>query len=112
MKIQETFFDRIIIPDKAIYRGEPYRMNVESKFIIKGFKVKVINDKIFQIFIRGRHPNANPKTREFCLPNILRKLPLNEESLKFIHNQLGCFNLDDCYFMPWNEIELNQMEVK
>lgn len=111
MEIKETFFDRIIIPDRAIYNRRLYKMVAETKFIIKGFKVTIINGKIFKVNIRGKHPNANPKSRDFCIPNVLRKLPLNEESETLIHNKLSCFNLDDCYYTPWSEIELKKLEA-
>ncbi|MHA1802245.1 MAG: hypothetical protein ACTSWJ_10955 [Candidatus Heimdallarchaeaceae archaeon] len=111
MEREEVFFDRIIIPDRAIYDGMLYRMNIDRKFILKGYKVKSINKKIDQIFVKGTHPNANPRTREFCIPNKLRKYSLNSETTNVIQTIMRCFNLDDCYFTPWDEIEINPMEV-
>ena len=112
MSNNETFFDLIIIPDKAIYRGNIYELQVSTNFIMKGFKVITMNDKIFEVYIRGKHPNANPRTREFCLPPVTYKLPINKDSENLIYNKLMCYNLDDCYYIPWNEIELNQLEVR
>ena len=111
MEREETFFDRIIIPDRAIYDGRLYRMETNKKFILKGYKVKSINKKIDQIFIRGVHPNANPKNKEFCIPNKLRKQSLSLETTNIIQTIMRCFNLDDCYFTPWDEIDIDPMEV-
>lgn len=111
MEIEETFFPKIIVPDRAIYDGNLYRMEVSRKFTLRGFKIRSVNDKINQIFIKGTHPNANPRTREFCLPNKLRKQPLNSETTNIIQTIMRCFNLDDCYFTPWDEIDINPMEV-
>jgi hypothetical protein len=63
------------------------------------------------VILNNPHPNANPKTGEFCIPSYLRDYTINEKTLQFTENMLRCFNLDNCYFTPWSEIEYRKIEV-
>jgi hypothetical protein len=112
MKIVDHEIRKVNIPYKLIFRNQLHEiLDIDKKFIIKGFKVKTVDGKIDSVFLNNPHPNANPRTGEFCIPNSLRKLELNENTLKMIQTILCCFNLDDCYFTPWDEIEYRRQEV-
>jgi hypothetical protein len=94
-----------IKPGRMKFRGDFYTLlDCSDRFIIKGYRVRERQGKIFSVWVRGHHPNANPKTKELCLPDNLRTLPFNEVSKKMIENQIYTYNLDDCYFTPWDEI--------
>jgi len=112
MVIKNHSIMEVYVPNKLIFKNEIHEiLNLDSKFIIGGYKVKTVDGKIDMITLSCPHPNANPRTGEFCIPSNLRKLDLNSNTIKMIENMLCCFNLDDCYFTPWDEIEYRKQEV-
>lgn len=101
-----------IIPRKLIFNNQIYKITkLDKKFQINGYVVKTVEGKIDMVILRSAHPNALPKTGEFCIPSTLRKHELNENTKKMIKNMLICYNLDDCYFTPWDEIDYEKLEV-
>lgn len=101
----------VYVPYKMIYKNSIYKItNLDRKFVIRDIIVKTVDNKIDMVFINSPHPNANPNDGEFCIPNYLREHELNKKSLETIRLILCCFNLDDCYFTPWNEIEYEKQE--
>jgi len=112
MKIKNHSIMEVYVPKKLIFKNEIYEiLNISPKFIINGYKVKTVNGKIDIVTLPCPHPNANPRTGEFCIPSNLRDLDLNKNTIKMIESMLSCFNLDDCYFTPWDEIEYRKQEV-
>lgn len=106
MKIQDIEVTEFIMPRKLIYKNELYQITkISKKFEIKKYVVKTVDDKIDMIILDNPHPNAIPRTGEFCIPNSLRQHELTKESNSMIISMLSCFNLDDCYFTPWDEIK-------
>lgn len=106
MKILDIEITKFVTPKKLIYKNELYRITkLAKKFEIKNYIVKTINDKIDMVILNNPHPNAIPRTGEFCIPNSLRQHELTKESNSIIMSMLSCFNLDDCYFTPWDEIK-------
>ncbi len=106
MKIQNIEVIEFIMPRKLIYKNELYRITkLAKKFEIKNYIVKTVNDKIDMVILNNAHPNAIPRNGEFCIPNSLRQYKLTKESNSMIISMLSCFNLDDCYFTPWDEIK-------
>ncbi|MCK5617689.1 hypothetical protein KAR91_88310 [Candidatus Pacearchaeota archaeon] len=112
MKIQDIEIMEFIMPRKLIYKNDLYQITkLAKKFEIKGYIVKTVNDKIDMVILNNPHPNAIPRTGEFCIPNSLRRHKLTKESKSMIFSMLSCFNLDDCYFTPWDEIKYEKQEV-
>jgi hypothetical protein len=112
MKIQTKTMREVNVPYKLIFKNQIHEITkLDRKFVIKDYKIKTVNGKIDTVTLQNPHPNANPRTGEFCIPHRLRMLPLNENTLKMIKSMLCCFNLDDCYFTPWDEIEYVKQEV-
>jgi len=112
MIIKSKKIMEVNVPNKLIFKRNIYEiMNIHRKFVIKGYEIKTVDEKIDTVTLNTPHPNANPRTGEFCIPNNMRNLKLNENSLKMIRTMLCCFNLDDCYFAPWDEIEYQKTEV-
>jgi hypothetical protein len=96
----------IHVPQKLIFNKQIHNItNIDKKFITKDYKIKTVNGKIDTVTLNNPHPNADPRTGEFCIPNLLREWEINETSLNFIRSMICCFNLDDCYFTPWDELE-------
>jgi hypothetical protein len=112
MDIKDIFIPGIFVPNKLIFKNEIHKiLDLEKKFVIRGYTIKIVDGKIDMVNIKNPHPNANPKTGEFCIPNGLRKHELDDKTKNIIEIMLCCFNLDDCYFTPWNEIKYEKQEV-
>jgi hypothetical protein len=112
MEILNTTIRTHISPRKLIFKNELYSITkLAEKFEIKNYIVKTVNEKIDMVIINNPHPNANPRTGEFCIPSSLRKHKLSDKTNSMIVSMLSCFNLDDCYFTPWDEIQYERQEV-
>jgi len=106
LDIKDTLVRKVIVPDKLIYRSEIFKIiDIHPKFIVKSFVVKTVNDKIDIIKVVSPHPNVNPTNKNLCIPHSMRTLPLTANTIVMIEAILSCFNLDDCYFTPWDEIQ-------
>lgn len=96
-----------IVPNKVYYlkHNSPISSNITSvdeEFIIKQYKAEMVRGKIKKILILdGNHPNVNPKTRQYCLPSVLKGIEYSQESLKKIEKSLKVFNLLNCYMVPY-----------
>lgn len=115
MKTINTKINKFIVPCKMVFKNQIYKLTkVDLKFIIKGYNIKIINNKIDSITLMSPHPNANPRNGEFCIPNKLRKIEITEDNknsiLKMVEMIISTFNLDDCYFTPWTEIKYEDLE--
>lgn len=112
MKIRNKRMREVNVPYKLIFRNQIHEItDLHDKFILRDFTITTIDGKIDTVTVHNPHPNANPKTGEFCIPHSLRKLEVSENTLNMIRSMLCCFNLDDCYFTPWDEIEYKKQEV-
>lgn len=101
-----------IKPRKLIFRNEIYAITkLARKFEIATYVVKTVEGKIDMVLLNNPHPNAIPSSGEFCIPHNLRNHELTTNSKNMITSMLLCFNLDDCYFTPWDEIEYKKQEV-
>ena len=112
MEIKKHVVRKVHVPHKLIFKNQIYEITqLAKKFVIKEFSIKTVNGKIDQVTINCPHPNANPRTGDFCIPHSLRKHDLSKNTVTMIENMLCCFNLDDCYFTPWDEIQYEKQEV-
>ena len=112
MEILNHKIEEYIKPRKLIFRNELYEITeLAKKFEIVNFVVKTVNGKIDMVILNNPHPNAIPRTGEFCIPDNLRQHELTQNSRNMITSMLMCFNLDDCYFTPWDEIQYRKQEV-
>ena len=112
MDIMDHTISKFIMPRKLIFKNEIYQITtLAKKFEISSYIVKTVNGKIDMIILNNPHPNAVPRSGEFCIPHSLRKNELTKNSNSMIVSMLSCFNLDDCYFTPWDEIQYEKQEV-
>lgn len=112
MDLKKVEVRNSIGPQKIIHNGSVYRIiKYPRKYFIRGYKLTLINGKIDNVHIKAAHPNAQPSTGKFCIPNELRKMPYNHNTQKLLEIILGQFNLNNCYFTPWNEIQYRKQEV-
>ena len=110
MKIKKETINKILVPEKMIYNRKVYKITgLESKYIIKKYTVKTVNGKIDSVYLDSLHPNCDPDTKQFCIPNILRQQKFNKKIQPILENIIITFNLDDCYFKPWGDISYIQL---
>ena len=101
-----------IIPEKLMTSNNFYRIKLtDNKYIIKEFEVYT-NEKTKKIekltITKGKHPNCDQKTKDFCIPDFLKEKEFNSESLDFIINMLKIFNFKSSYIRPWFSFEIIQ----
>ena len=112
MKIKTKRMREVNVPYKLIFKNQIHEItSLHDKFILRDFMITSVNGKIDTVKVYNPHPNANPKSGEFCIPHTLRQLEVNENTLNMIRSMLCCFNLDSCYFTPWDEIKYEKQEV-
>ena len=110
MRIKEEIISKILVPERVIHNGKVYKLtNLGSKYIIKKYTVKTVNKKIDMVYLNSIHPNCDPNTNEFCIPNILRQHKFTKKTQRMLEQILTTFNLDDCYFKPWDDISYTQI---
>lgn len=110
MKIRTTTMREIHVPNKLIFKKQMHDItNINKKFIIRDYQIKTVDGKLDTVTLHNPHPNAEPDTGEFCIPHSIRSWEINKKSLDFIKIMICCFNLDDCYFTPWDEIEYKRI---
>ena len=100
-----------IIPEKLITNKEFYKIKItDNTYIVEEFIVHIDNKtkKIEKIRItKGRHPNCDPKTKDFCIPEFLKEKEFNSESLDIIINVIKLFYFDSSYEKPWYSFQIN-----
>lgn len=112
MNIEKLKVEKSIGPQKIIHNGDVYQIvNYPQKYFISDYKITLINGKIHNVYVNGKHPNAEPSTGKFCIPNDLRKVDFNKNVQKLLEIIIAQYNLNNCYFTPWNEIHYKKQEV-
>ena len=101
-------FTETIVPKRIIYdRKKVIQISdIEKNYIIT--KVIVLTDgrnRIKEIKLKQKHPNCDPETNIFCIPDYLRNVVLDKNIFKIITILISTYNLDNCYFTPWKFVE-------
>ena len=114
MELTKQFINRVFVPKKLIYQSKLYKITklINTNYIVKGYTIELLDGKIFDVIIKNIHPNADPTTGEFCLPDLMYEKELTEERKLAIENMICTFNVDSCYFTPWGEIEYSEQEER
>ena len=97
-----------IVPNRCIITSERYEIiNIKPEYIVKEYVLEVDENNMLQsLFLKkSKHPNCDPNTNRFCNPTEFNKIsyPLDKYSSFYIQCMLEVFNLDACYFRPWND---------
>ena len=106
----EVTYKKLLIPNRIIYLNEVKSIKkINVKYYITAYKLKIDLDLklVSEIYINSIHPNAEDGI--FCLPY---PISINDNTPKanqaMIENLLKTFNLDNCYFRPWLDMEINE----
>jgi len=65
------------------------------------------NKTIREVYCKGKHPNLNLISGQFCLDSKFLNLPLNYQNLLLLEELLSQFNISDCY-LDKNDFKLLQ----
>lgn len=94
-----------IIPNIMIYKNEIYDIeSIDESLVINGYTLEVRKNKLLKVYLNNIHPNCNPETLEFCLPDDLIEIEFSEKIVDMIEYLIKIYNIDSCYFSPWNKI--------
>ena len=97
------FYHGPIIPKSGIENGKAFQItHIDESYHLKGFCITRYNNRLAEVKLYGKHPNANLNTRELCLPDYLKGAEvLDIEHLKvYLIWMLEQFCLDECYYQP------------
>ena len=100
-------FKKTIIPTKIIKDRQIIHIDriTDNSLIIRGYVVFSEKMRLKKVVLDGRHPNSNPKTKEFCIPSSLRDRTINSDLILHLERAIKTYNFDDCYFSPWSAIK-------
>lgn len=100
-RLENKEFKKFIKPIRMKYKNEYYEILASSiKFLIKKYKVRLVDGKLNEIYVDGEHPNSDPLTNQFCIPDELRFKMWDESLMREAEYHMAFYNLDDCYFEP------------
>jgi len=90
-----------IIPDRVIMNKNAYEItHIDERYHLDGFEVTTENDKVHIVRVFGYHPNSDPDTDNFCLPDFKKDVYLTSEYLSMIFTNIKTYYLDNCFFDP------------
>ena len=100
-----------IIPNRVIFGNELNEIvELDNKYKITEYYITVteVNNgyQITKVQIDTIHPNSNPDTSEFCIPKGIKYD--NERTPKELERMFKTFNLNDCYFQPWEDFKFKK----
>lgn len=102
--------NKIISPDILIVNSKSRKIKIINKsYIIEQFEIHLNqkDNRIKKIYItKGEHPNCDPLTNEFCMPEYFKYLELNDNVLDKIINMLKIFNFESAYTRPWDSFNI------
>jgi len=107
-------FYKTVIPDKLICNSILRKIRIiDPEYYIENFIIYFKNKKIDKIVIsKGKHPNCDPKTRIFCIPEFFNNFELDDKSLDIIINMFKIFNFDSAFYQPWKSFEYDDQEAE
>jgi hypothetical protein len=92
-----------ITPTTVIKDRNAYEITfIDDCLTIKGFSITTYTteDKIMCINLFGEHPNCDPDTNVYCLPEEKVGRELNELNFNLLLTNLKTYYLDCAYFVP------------
>jgi hypothetical protein len=98
-----------IRPNRVIKNKNVFEIvYLNPMFILNGFVVITENELVQNILVFGYHPNKDPDTSLYCLPNRKKQNKFDENFFKLLLTNLKTFYLDECFYIP----SINQLKYK
>jgi hypothetical protein len=90
-----------IIPTRVIQDRKVFEItHIDELYHLDGFEISTENDKILNVRVFGFHPNCDPDTDIFCLPEFKKGIKFDQSSLNIIITNIKTYYLDSSYFNP------------
>jgi len=111
--METHFIPRTIIPTRIIDRaGDDVGLwkitKLAPDYIIKGYEITIENGKLIKVTFDAKHPNRDPDTSEYCIPEVLKRTVAGVEIIPQLELCMRTYQLENCYFLPWNDIECKE----
>lgn len=91
----------IIIPNRVIEKGHAYEITQISEILyINGFLVITENDLVQTVILFGHHPNRDPETYQYCMPDHKKGVVYNTTYYSRLLINIKTYYLNDCFFVP------------
>lgn len=100
--VEKTYiYEGHITPTRVIKNKNIYEItHVDQQYIINGFMVITQQDLVHTITIFGFHPNRDPDTNLFCLPDYKKGVKYTNEYYQLLLTNIKTYYLDNCFFIP------------
>lgn len=90
-----------ITPNRVVMKKNVYEITyIHEEYIINGFCVKTENDFVHQITLFGFHPNRDPDTNLYCLPDYKKGVKYTEQYYQTLLTNIKTYYFDNCFFTP------------
>lgn len=92
-----------IYPDMVIKGRNAFEItSIDESLALEGFAITTYtkDNKISCINLFGDHPNCDPDTNAYCLPEDKAGMELNEATLSLLIKNFKTYYLDSAYFVP------------
>lgn len=96
----------IMMMMSEIVDGQPKVVEVQEivdlpdEYIIQKYIIITHDGCIDKVLFDAKHPNCDPKTKEFCMPTYLRGVPVNYNSVALLEDSMKYYQFPLCYFQP------------
>jgi len=98
-----------IIPNRMIKDKQVYEITkLHPQFFINGFIVITEQEFVTNIVLFGYHPNRDPDTHLYCLPDYKKGVKYDQKYFDMLLTNIKTYYLDDCFYTP----PKNQVEYK
>ena len=115
-----------IFPDMIIKDRTAYEITfIDESLVLQGFTITTYTEdnKIACINLFGDHPNCDPDTNTYCLPDAKVGMEFNSGILNLLMQNFKTYYLDSAYFVPDSKdleyrklqsisIQFNQKEIE
>jgi hypothetical protein len=94
-------YEGIIVPDRMIKDKNVYQIvQLDELYYINGFVVITENELVKNVILFGYHPNRDPETHLYCLPDRKKNIKFTQEYFSLLMTNIKTYYLDDCFYMP------------
>lgn len=101
-----------LVPNRLIYQNKLYSItDIDHDHYINKYEIFLDDeDRINIVCVDCDHPNADPQTDIFCLPEELKNRHISKKLIKEIEVVMETYNLNHSYFAPWSYISYDKYD--
>lgn len=100
--VEKTYiYEGQIVPNRVIKNKAAYEITyLHPQYLLHGFLVITEQDFVKTITLFGYHPNRDPKTNLYCLPEYKKGVKYTETYFDMLLTNIKTYYLDDCFYTP------------